>query len=148
MDIIVRKAELKDLDTMVELMNHLLTTEGGLPIVKERLEKGISMIIKSDISDFFVAESEGEVLGMACLHRFISSVQGGYVGVVEDVVVFDEHTGQGIASSLMAFMEEYAKSTGLSRLQLQVLRDNEPAIALYEKHGWEDTRYTGFRKYL
>lgn len=148
MDVIVRKAELRDIDAMVELLNYLLTEDGGLPIVEDKLRAGIKLVIESDIADYFVAEFDGRVAGMCCLHRFISSVQGGYVGVVEDVVVFEEYKGRGIANKMMSHMEKFAKDIGLTRLSLQVLKDNDPAISLYKKHNWEDTGYLGFRKYI
>ena len=148
MDITVRKAALNDLDAMVELMVQLLALEGDYAIDEARLRKGISMIIESDMSDFFVAEADGTVAGMCCLHRFISTVQGSFAGVIEDVVVSDSFKGMGIGSMMMNHMQKYAGQNGMTRLQLQVVKDNEPARSLYEKHGWEKTSYVGYRKYI
>jgi len=148
MEIIVRKAELRDIDTMLQLLEHLLSLEGDYPMDVEKQKVGIRMIIESSFSDFFVADLGGKLCGMCCLHRFISSVQGGYVGVVEDVVVSKECKGLGIGSRMMEYLEKYSSEIGLTRLQLQVDKDNAPAISMYKKHGWTQTKYVGFRKYI
>jgi ribosomal protein S18 acetylase RimI-like enzyme len=67
---------------------------------------------------------------------------------VEDVVVDEAYSGMGIGSLLLEHIEKYAKSEGVSRLQLMVYQQNESAIAFYKKHGWTETDYVGFRKYI
>lgn len=47
------------------------------------------------------------------------------------------YSQQGIGSSLLARAIEHAWGSGLKRLELQVFADNAPAIALYERHGYE-----------
>ena len=37
----------------------------------------------------------------------------------------------------MAFIEEYAKTLGLRQIYLQVLNDNERAVRLYARNGYE-----------
>jgi len=148
MNINIRKAENRDIDDMVVLMNYLLGLDGGFNISEENQRDGIAMVLDSKNSDFFVAEIDDKIVGMCCLHRFISTVEGGYVGVVEDVVVSESCGGLGIGGLLMDYLEEYAKKAGLPRLQLLVDKENKPAISFYKKQGWEKTKYLGFRKYL
>jgi len=49
---------------------------------------------------------------------------------------------------MLGYLEEYAKEAGLSRLHLMVDKGNAPAISLYKKLGWSQTKYIGFRKYI
>jgi ribosomal protein S18 acetylase RimI-like enzyme len=58
----------------------------------------------------------------------------GGVGVVAD------RRGQGIGRQLMQAAEEEARGRGVKRLWLEVLVQNAPAIALYEKLGYERVR--------
>lgn len=148
MEIIIRKAGIEDIDALVVLMDHLLNIEGDFPNFERQQRKGFHMVIESNESEIFVAEADGAVAGMCSLHRHISTVQGGYTGIVEDVVVAQEHTGSGIAGAMMEYIEKYAKKAGMTRLQLMVGSDNIPAVSLYKKHGWEETKYVGFRKYI
>lgn len=148
MDIYIRKAEISDIDALVELMDYLLSLEGDFPNLEKQQKKGFRMLIESNSSEIFVAVLDEKVVAMCCLHRHISTVQGGYTGVVEDVVVGRDYGEMGIASMLMEYLENYAKKAGMTRLQLMVDRDNIPAISLYKKHHWSETKYIGFRKYI
>lgn len=47
------------------------------------------------------------------------------------------YRGRGLGSRLLAAAIEHAWNTGLTRLQLDVLVNNQRAIALYEKHGFQ-----------
>jgi len=148
MDIIIRKAEKKDMEYLLELMDYLLGLEGDFPNREEAQKKGFNLVLDSDIADVFVAELDGKVVGMCSLHMFISTVQGGYAGVVEDVVVDEDYSGMGIGGMMLDHIEKYAKSEGVSRIQLMVDQGNDNAIAFYKKQGWTETKYVGFRKYI
>jgi RimJ/RimL family protein N-acetyltransferase len=43
---------------------------------------------------------------------------------------------RGIGTALLAAAEEWARSAGVTKLELHVFPHNAPAIALYEKHGY------------
>jgi len=148
MDINIRVAEKRDMESLLSLMNYLLGLEGDFPNQEENQRKGFNLALDGDIADVFVAEIDGNIIGMCSLHMFISTVQGGYAGVIEDVVVDENYAGQGIGSMLLEYVETFAKSKGVSRLNLMVDKDNETAIAFYKKHDWEETKYIGFRKYI
>jgi ribosomal protein S18 acetylase RimI-like enzyme len=148
MSIVIREALRSDIESMVVLMRYLLNLDGGYQINDDNLRKGFMMALQSGQTDYFVASADGKTVGMCGLHRFISTVEGGYAGVVEDVVVMEECSGMGIGGLLLEHVENFAKETGLTRLHLLVDRENSPAISLYSKCGWEETRYIGFRKYI
>lgn len=45
---------------------------------------------------------------------------------------------QGVASRLFENLDAWARSAGVTRLELYVVKSNLPAIRLYEKEGFED----------
>lgn len=52
-------------------------------------------------------------------------------------MVHDDYTRRGIGSALLAAIIDLAENwLGLTRLELEVFVDNEPAIRLYEKYGF------------
>jgi ribosomal protein S18 acetylase RimI-like enzyme len=51
--------------------------------------------------------------------------------------------GQGVGDRLVAAVEEWARGTGHRVLRLDVTAGNEPAMALYRRHGFQDTGETG-----
>ncbi|PLX68598.1 MAG: GNAT family N-acetyltransferase [Denitrovibrio sp.] len=148
MNLDIRIAEKSDIDSMISLMDYLLSLEGDFPNQRENQQRGFELALDSETTIYFVAELDSVIVGMCCLHKFVSTVQGVYTGVVEDVVVIKEHGGKGIGKKLLNYLEDYSKKTGLTRLALMVDKGNSPAISLYKKQGWEETKYLGFRKYL
>jgi ribosomal protein S18 acetylase RimI-like enzyme len=148
MNPVIRPATIDDMDSLVSLMNYLLSIDGDFPNSEENQRRGFEMVINSDKAWVFVIESAGKIEGMCSMFSFISTVQGGYVGMIEDVVVKEEVAGQGLGQQLLEYAEKFAIEKGLSRLQLMVDKDNETARSFYEKMDWEKTSFIGYRKYI
>ncbi|MEL6892872.1 MAG: GNAT family N-acetyltransferase [Actinomycetota bacterium] len=53
------------------------------------------------------------------------------------MAVTQQHRGGGIGTALLDRLETWATTLGLTRLELTVMSNNEPAIALYERVGFE-----------
>lgn len=56
---------------------------------------------------------------------------------VHDVAVLASHRGKGIAAQMLVLAEAIALQRGAVKLTLEVLTGNRPAIALYERLGFE-----------
>ncbi|WZB60560.1 GNAT family N-acetyltransferase [Achromobacter xylosoxidans] len=83
-----------------------------------------------------VATVQGEVAGYASLEQF-ERVRRSHCGSVGIAVAKGWH-GQGIGSRLLGALLDVADNwMNLRRVELMVYTDNEPAIALYRKHGFE-----------
>jgi len=54
--------------------------------------------------------------------------------------VLPQHRGKGIAAEMFRFMNPQLKERGFSRYLLEVLTSNEPAVNLYRRLGFEETR--------
>ncbi len=52
------------------------------------------------------------------------------------VGVLERAQGRGIATDLLARLEEWARSLGIHRVELTVMGNNHRAIRLYEKNGY------------
>lgn len=84
----------------------------------------------------FVAELEdGGLVGRLSLMRdpHPSSRHVADLGLM----VAASHRRQGIGSALMAMAERWAAGAGVGKLELHVFPHNAPAIALYERLGYE-----------
>lgn len=87
-----------------------------------------------DLEASLVAVEAGEDVGLCML-----GVRGedGWIG---GVGVVAPRRGRGIGRRLMDAVAERARGLGVRRLWLEVLVQNEPALALYEKLGYERVR--------
>jgi len=88
-----------------------------------------------------VAEEQGNVVGRLSIVRdpHPSSPHVADLGLM----VAASHRRHGIGRALLAAAEEWARSAGVSKLELHVFPHNEAAIALYEGFGYERE---GFRR--
>jgi putative acetyltransferase len=76
---------------------------------------------------------ENEVVGQLGLHTFPHRPRRRHVGQI-GMAIHDDWQGKGVGSALMAAAIDLADNwLNLTRLELEVYTDNEPAIALYKK---------------
>ncbi|HYO63702.1 MAG TPA: GNAT family N-acetyltransferase [Pyrinomonadaceae bacterium] len=84
-----------------------------------------------------VAVVGGRAVGMLGLHTFPDKPRRRHAGTL-GMGVHDDWQGKGVGSALMrAGLEMADKWLNLTRLELEVYTDNEPAIRLYERFGFE-----------
>jgi L-phenylalanine/L-methionine N-acetyltransferase len=84
-----------------------------------------------------VAVVDGRVVGQLGLHTFPNRPRRRHAATL-GMGVHDDWQGRGIGSALLAACVEMADNwLQLTRLELEVYVDNEPAIRLYERFGFE-----------
>lgn len=84
-----------------------------------------------------VACLEGEIVAMLSLHSGTSAPRRAHVGYL-GMAVHDKWAGKGVGTALMEAAIELAdKWLNLARLELTVYTDNERALRLYKKLGFE-----------
>ena len=77
---------------------------------------------------------DGEPIGFAQLSFTFSMEVGGMVVLIEDVYIEESHRGSGYGRKLLGFLEKEFPT--FSRFRLDVARDNEGAIRLFEQSGF------------
>jgi putative acetyltransferase len=83
-----------------------------------------------------VACVDGEVVGQCGLHTSPNRPRRRHVGQI-GMAVRDDWQGKGVGTALMHALIDLADNwVNLSRLELEVFTDNEPAIKLYQKFGF------------
>jgi ribosomal protein S18 acetylase RimI-like enzyme len=113
----------------------------------ERVPEGDRTFFKEDVSDPEVIASwarpgatrtlavdEGAVLGYVA----VVPLQGwsSHVGEVR-LVVDPDHRGRGIGRALVRHAVVEALTLGLTKLVVEVVADQEPAIAMFRSHGFD-----------
>ncbi|MFC5712538.1 GNAT family N-acetyltransferase [Thalassorhabdus alkalitolerans] len=95
----------------------------------------------------FVAESNGNVLGVAFLNIGVGLNKGGYYLWLNDLYVHKEHRNQGIAKRLLLKIIYWAENNDIKGIELETGVNNAATKALYNSLGFYDVvskRY-GFR---
>ena len=121
-----RKATLLDLPILVSLDREYFP-DTAWPAEQFRAE------ISGPTRNFIIAESEGEIIGYAS--AFLPSTGG--VADLMTIAVHPDFRRQGIAQHLIAQLENWAAELGADSMMLEVDINNENAIALYTKLGYQ-----------
>ncbi|MBN2703053.1 MAG: GNAT family N-acetyltransferase [Pontiellaceae bacterium] len=135
----IRAATQHDIPAMAELLHQLFAIEIDFVPDYAKQTRGLQLLLKQPSAKLFVADLDGEVVGMCTIQIIISTAMGKEVGAMEDVVVHVGHRGKGIGSALMYAAQQWAHMEGLARLQLRADKDNAPALCFYRLQGWKKT---------
>jgi len=149
--IAIRTAKPSDIPQLVGLLKELFTIEADFNFDRDKQVYGLNLLLKSDKDCILVAELLGnnKVLGMCSVQTLISTVEGGPVGLLEDLIVTADFRHQGIGAKLLAEAVNWAECRSLKRLQLLADKNNLPALGFYQKQGWESsTQLVCLRKNL
>lgn len=92
--------------------------------------KGFQDSLKLSNTIFLVACDGQEIVGYAGMYLSVDE------GEIVNVAVAQSMRRKGIGDALLDKMAEYAAQRGIQRIVLEVRVSNEPAIHLYEKHGY------------
>jgi L-phenylalanine/L-methionine N-acetyltransferase len=137
MDIAIRKAEPSDAEAIWKCYTSPMVVRNTLQLPYRSLESVRELLIKSGEGQYtLVAVVDGEVVGVIGLHTS-SRPRVNHRGEI-GMMVRDDWQGKGVGKAMMQAVVDLAdKWLNLSRIELTVFTDNEPAIALYRKFGFE-----------
>ncbi len=136
---VIRPANPDDLDALVELLRILFGIEADFACDAARQRQGLAMLLVHEGAIVLVAEAAGQVIGMCSGQLTISTAEGGFALLVEDVVVAQNWQGKGVGRALLAALEQWAADRNIGRLQLLADRNNAAALEFYRKLGWQGT---------
>ena len=152
MTVTVRDAEPADLPDILRLV-HALAVYEKEPDAVEATEADFASVMFPDdgrANTFgLVAESAGEVIGIAIWFHSFSTWTGRNGIWLEDLFVAPDHRGSGAGKALLGRLAQICQERGLTRLEWCVLKWNTPSIGFYESLGakpqneWETYRLDG-----
>ena len=145
---VIRSATAADIPAMVRLLETLFSIEADFMPDSARQQRGLELLLaRGEHALLLVAERDGGVMGMCSAQVLISTAQGGEVALLEDVVVDVACRGEGIGAALLEQIEQWARTRGITRLQLLADRSNTPALDFYQRRGWQPTQLMAWRKF-
>lgn len=129
----VRKGTEQDLPKVLALIKELAAFERAPNEVEVTIEemKGWGFGPQK-LFDFFVLETENEIVGLA-LYYYKYSTWKGKCLFLEDIIVTESERHKGYGTLLFKAVIQVAKAEGVRRMEWQVLDWNEAAISFYKK---------------
>ena len=138
-DLQIEPATLDDLPELTELLRDLFLQEADFQPDSEKQMRALRLILEQPARGrIFVLRNERMIIGMINLLITISTAEGGFVLVLEDLVVHREHRGSGYGSRLLEHAIGFAREKNFLRITL--LTDNpEEMRKFYLKHGFVES---------
>lgn len=134
-EVLIRKGKKEDLIQVLGLVKELAVFERAenevVNTVERMEEEGFGT---TPSFDFFVADHNGKIVGMA-LYFFSYSTWKGRSLYLDDLIVTEKYRKNGIGDKLFNAVLEVAKKENCGKMHWQVLDWNTPAINYYKKQG-------------
>jgi len=148
MKVVLRKANLDDVELLIQLRIDYLTIDKGKPsyheetAIRNQLKKYFSKHIPDNTFIGILAEVNGGIASTAYLavsEKPANQVfMTGITGTILNVLTYPEHRRKGIATKVLKELIEEAKAVGVSYIDLSSTSDGK---VLYEKMGFKETKY-------
>ncbi len=134
----IRRAEPDDCSAIYEIYSCPKAFVGTLQLPYPSLEHWRQRLAAPNDGTYSLVAVVGDrVVGMLDVHTFPNKPRRRHAGAI-GMGLHDEWQGKSIGTALMRAGVDLAdKWLNLSRLELEVYTDNEPAIRLYERFGFE-----------
>jgi len=136
---LIHEATLEDLPRLTELLavHHGVDSDCGR---SKQISDGVRFLLEHPAQGFvFVAQKDGQVIGLISLIITISTAEGGLVLLVEDIVVARDCRNRGFGSMLLEHTARYAREKGFLRVTLLSQQCTETARRFFKKRGFADS---------
>ena len=145
----IEHATLEDLPQLTDLLFELFTMEGDFVPNRARQMRGLRLILEQpNRGRVFVLRQNGMILAMINLLFTISTAEGGFVILLEDVIVHRDFRGRGFGDMLVKHAIEYAKKKDFLRITLLTDRLNEDGQRFFRAHGFVESKMIPMRLFL
>ncbi|MDQ8191076.1 GNAT family N-acetyltransferase [Roseibacillus persicicus] len=137
-DVHIEPATIEDLSSLTELVVDLLELQDDFVPDPALQERGIRHILEEPARGrIFVVRAQDRIVGMANLLFTVSTAMGGFVLIMEDVIIHPEHRGQGFGAMLLEAVIAFAKEKDFKRITLLADRLSNDSQAFFQQHGFQ-----------
>ena len=148
MGIQICPAILEDEERARYLREQLFEPPGGMPpdYTRERFSAAFRWAVEQPNADILLAFDGEQAVGLASVYADIQSLGFGPKCWLQDMVVDRERRSEGIGALMMAAAENWARTHGLTHIELSSNSGRIDAHRFYERRGFR--RANAFLKWL
>jgi GNAT superfamily N-acetyltransferase len=147
--VVIEPATEADLDELSEMLGGLFAQEGDFRPDKEKQLRGLRLIFEQPSRGrVFVLRQNGAIVGMINLLFTISTAEGGFVIVLEDLVVHKKYQGKGYGRKLLEHAIDFAKQKNFLRVTLLTDRPENVAQEFFRHHGFVESSMIPMRLWI
>jgi GNAT superfamily N-acetyltransferase len=147
--VVIEPATEVDLDELSEMLGGLFAQEGDFRPDKEKQLRGLRLIFEQPSRGrVFVLRRNGAIVGMINLLFTISTAEGGFVMLLEDLVIHKQYQGKGYGSRLLQHAIDFAKQKNFLRVTLLTDRPENAAQEFFRHHGFVESSMIPMRLWV
>jgi GNAT superfamily N-acetyltransferase len=147
--LLIEPATIDDLPQLADLLFDLFSHEADFIPNRDKQIRGLRLILEQPSRGrIFVLRSGPKIIGMINLLITISTAEGGFVLILEDLIVHKDHRGQGYGSRLLEHALGYARAKDFLRITLLTDKLENSARSFYEQHGFQQSGMVPMRYYF
>lgn len=131
-------ATLEDLPALTELVMNFFSHSEDFTPDRALQVRGLQLILEQPSRGrIFVVRNQHQIFGMVSLLFTISTARGGFVILMEDMVIQMDHRSQGYGTMLLDHVAEFAKKKHFKRITLLTDRISAESQEFFKKRGFE-----------
>ncbi len=148
-EVVIEPAIFEDLDELSSLLGELFSHESDFrPDRKKQLHALRLIFEQPNRGRVFVLRRDRIIVGMINLLFTISTAEGGFVIVLEDLVVHKDFQGKGYGSQLLEYAINFAKQKNFLRITLLTDRPELRSQSLFKRYGFFESAMIPMRLLL
>lgn len=145
----IEQATIEDLPQLTDLLHDLFTQEGDFQPNRAKQMRGLRLILEQPSRGrVFVLRHHGQIIGMINLLFTISTAEGGFVILLEDVVIHRDFRHQRFGDRLLQYVIDYARKKDFQRITLLTDLLNENSQRFFKAHGFFNSKMIPMRLVL
>ncbi len=145
-DISIEPATLEDLPELTDLVMSLMELEEDFEPNEVKQRHGLQLILEQPSRGrIFVVRTQTGIVGMVNILFTISTAEGGFVIILEDVIIRPTHRGQGYGTRLIDYVKVFARNKDFKRITLLTDQVSEESQRFFARNGFESSRMVPMR---
>src|SRR2546421_4927546 len=138
--VVIEPATEADLDELSEMLGGLFAQESDFRPDKDKQLRGLRLIFEQPSRGrVFVLRRDGAIVGMINLLFTISTAEGAFVVLLEDLVIHKQYEAPGYGAKLLNHAIEFARQKNFLRITLLTDRPENQAQEFFRKHGFHES---------
>src|SRR5881296_1752074 len=148
-NVVIEPATQADLDELSEMLGELFAQESDFRPDKDKQLRGLRLIFEQPSRGrVFVLRRDGAIVGMINWLFTISTAEGGFVILLEDLVIHKKSHGKGCGSKLLQYAIDFAKQKNFLRITLLTDRPENVAQEFFRRHGFVESSMIPMRLWI
>ena len=145
-DVVIEPATFEDLDELSILLGELFSEESDFRPDRDKQLHGLRLIFEQpNRGRVFVLRQDRTIVGMINLLFTISTAEGGFVILLEDLVIHRTFQGKGYGSMLLDYAIAFAKQKHFLRITLLTDRPELRSQNFFKRHGFVESNMLPMR---